>query len=145
MLTLYHWTQNFPAALKLGGGRINIRRQNSYPRRARVDQKIEKKIRKSLKVQEIVAQCREYSNPYLLRDHSISLYITKNTILLFCPNTLNNLSYYIAKPITYLNTLPKLYPILIPYPISCRNTPYLNTWPGDPSRPWARVGRYCQS
>ena len=30
------------------------------------------------------------------------------------------------------------YPILI----HCPNIPYLNTWVGDPSRPWARVGCY---
>ena len=30
------------------------------------------------------------------------------------------------------------YPILI----HCRNIPYLNTWVGDPSRSWARVGCY---
>ena len=33
------------------------------------------------------------------------------------------------------------YPILI----HCRNIPYLNTWVGDPSRPWARVGCYSLS
>ena len=59
---------------------------------------------------EIVAQCRKYPIPYLntLRDHSISLFITKNTVLLHYRN------------IPYLNTLkpyPKsideTYPILI--------------------------------
>ena len=33
------------------------------------------------------------------------------------------------------------YPILI----HCRNIPYLNTWVGDPSRSWARVGCYSLS
>ena len=33
------------------------------------------------------------------------------------------------------------YPILI----HCRNIPYPNTWVGDPSRPWARVGCYSLS
>ena len=33
------------------------------------------------------------------------------------------------------------------YPIlpHCRNIPYLNTWVGDPSRSWARVGCYSLS
>ena len=33
------------------------------------------------------------------------------------------------------------YPMLI----HCRNIPYLNTWPGDPSRSWARVACYSLS
>ena len=33
------------------------------------------------------------------------------------------------------------YPILI----HCRNITYFNTWPGDPSLPWARVGCYSLS
>ena len=29
-----------------------------------------------------------------------------------------------------------------PILIQCRNITYINTWAGDPSRPWARVGCY---
>ena len=44
------------------------------------------KIRK--KVPKTIAQYRKYPIPYLntLRNHSISLYITKNTILIHCRN-----------------------------------------------------------
>ena len=67
----------------------------------------EKFFSKKLTVPKIVAQCRKHPNPYLntLRDHSISLYITKNTTLVDCRNY--TLPYYIAETMTYLNTLPK--------------------------------------
>ena len=52
-----------------------MRRRNKYPGRARVGQKFEK----NLTVPKIVTQCRKYHFPYpnTLRDHSITLYITK--------------------------------------------------------------------
>ena len=59
-------------------------------------------------------------------------------------NTLSRTVPYLdtlSRTIPYLNTLNRTHPILI----HCRNIPYLNTWPGDPSRPWARVGCYSLS
>ena len=102
--------KNYAAAQKLSGGLKILRRRNNYPGRAQVGQKFEQNPK-------IVAQCRKYPIPYLitLRDHSISLHITKNTILIHCRNY--TLSYYIAETIPYLYTLtnpmPKLYPILM--------------------------------
>ena len=89
---------------KLSGGVKIMLRRNNYPGRARVGQKIEKKI----------LQCRKLSHT------------AENTlfhILIHCetipyPYSLpKTLSLYIAENIPYLNTLPKLYPILI----HCRN------------------------
>ena len=93
-----------------------------------------------------VAHCRIYRIPYLntLADNSISFYITKNTISIHrrsilkhwrTPTSIHFRSYTLY---WYINTLSHLL-------IHCRNIPYLNTWPGDPSRPWARVGCYSLS
>ena len=88
MLTLYYLgeklsggVKNSPAAEKLSGGLKMIGRRNIYPGRAQVGQNLEKNSK-------IVAQCRKQPIPYLntLRDHSISLYITKNNILIHCRN-----------------------------------------------------------
>ena len=59
----------------------------------------------------IVAQCQKYPIPNLntLRDQSISLYNTINTISIHCRPILMHWR-------TYLNTLSKLYPILIYWP-----------------------------
>ena len=46
------WGKHYPAAEKLCGGRINIRRPNNYRWRARMGQKLEKKI----------TQCRKLSH-----------------------------------------------------------------------------------
>ena len=72
-----------------------------------------KTIVKKLALPKLVAQFQKYHIPYLktLPDLSISLYITKNTILIHCRSTLIHWR-------TYLNTLTKLFPILIPYPMS---------------------------
>ena len=54
-------------------------------------------------------------------------------------------------PIPIVIRWTELYPILIHWPelypilIHCRNIPYLNTWAGGPSRPWARVACYSLS
>ena len=75
------------------GGKDNRRRKNSagagYLSRASAGgPKIRKKNRKNLTVPKIVAEYQKYHIPYLntLRDHSISLYITKTAILIHCRN-----------------------------------------------------------
>ena len=97
------WGKKYPATKTLCGGRIIIQRRNSY---AAVEAG-GPKIQKNLTVPINVAQCRKNPILYLniLRDHSISLYITKTLI------------YNIAETIPYINTLLKLYPILM----HCRN------------------------
>ena len=87
LLTRYYRAKSYPAASNLCGGRIIIRRRNNYPGRERVSQEIGKKsqIAENCRtVAKIVSQCQKYPIPYpnTLRDHSISLYISKNTILI---------------------------------------------------------------
>ena len=132
----------------VGGAKV-IRRLKKYPAAKKLSAQVGQKFdffRKNFTVCKKVAQCQKYPIPYLntLRDHSISLFVTKNTILLHCRNYLkpiipSPISKYIAEIIPYLNALPKL------YPIRRRNIPYFNTWPEDPFRPWARVGCYSLS
>ena len=73
MLTLYYWgkfiswRKNYPPAEELSEAGLGG-----------------PKLQKNLAVTLTVAQCQKYTFPYLstLRDHYISLYITKNTILI---------------------------------------------------------------
>ena len=73
------------------------------------------------KIFQILSQCRKLS-------HSAE-------------NTLFHILILWAELYPILIYWPELYPILI----HCRNIPYLNTWPADPSRPWAQVGCYSLS
>ena len=95
--------ENYLAPWKLSGGVKTMQRRKNYPRRARVGQKFEKFFRRKSHSAENCGTVPKNLIPYLntLRDLSISLYITKNTILIYCRN--------------YLNTLPKLCPILTPW------------------------------
>ena len=78
--------------------------------------------RRSLTVPKIVAQCRKYPIPYLntLRDHSISLYNTEDTILIHFRPILKH-----CRTIPYFNTLSRSIPHLIN--TLSRTIPYLNT------------------
>ena len=78
------------SVLEVGGGKI-IRRLKKYPaaeylsRPGAGGQKKRKNFsRKNLTLPKTVAECRKYPIPYLntLRDHSITSYITKNTMLI---------------------------------------------------------------
>ena len=92
MLTLYYLGEKLSdCGVKL------IRRRNNYPGWAHVCQKFEKKSYNAENtLLRFLIECGSILYPYTL------------------PKTL---SYYIAETIPELNTLPKLYPILI----KCRN------------------------
>ena len=121
-----------------------MRRRKSYPGRARVDQKFEKK---NLKVPKTVAQCRHYPIPYLytlsrtipylytLNRTMPYLYTLNRTIPYL--NTLNRTIPYLntlSRTITYLNTLSRPIPYVntlsrtVPYVNALNRTiPYLKT------------------
>ena len=73
-----------------GSGVKNIRRWKNYPAAeySSGGRGWAKNKQKYLAVPKLVAQCQKNPIPYLntLRDHSLSLYITKNTTLTHCRN-----------------------------------------------------------
>ena len=96
LLTLYYLGEKSDDAKILCGGRIIIRWRNIYQAVGAGGPNVQKQ---NHTVPTTVPQCPKFLFPDLntLRDRSISLYITKDTILIHCR--------------TYLNTL-------IPYPLS---------------------------
>ena len=87
LLTLYYLGENYPAAEKIFGGRIIIRRRNNYPGGRGWVKNLKKNICRT--VSKTVTQCRNYPIPYL---YTLSrtipyLYTWNRTIPCFC--TLN--------------------------------------------------------
>ena len=99
--------KNYAAAEYLSGGGMLMRGARGWLKNSR------KKI----------SQCRKLSHSaknilFHIHCETILYPCTLHYLIILPPYPLTNLSWNIAKTIPYLNTLPKLYPILIPYRIS---------------------------
>ena len=114
------WAKNYPTAKKFCSGRIFIGRRNNYPGSCASGPKIRFFSKKSHSAE----NC-----PKLPKIHdSISYYIARPFAMLI--HYQKHYLHALSRTIPYLDTFPKLYPILI----HCQNIPYLNTWPRDASR-----------